>query len=72
MLENDDDLNKLFVGINTQNPNDLYDKLINLDQNKLSDMVNLAENYFAVNCSGEKFKTNYFNILSEFKNKKNW
>ena len=72
LLENDDDLNKLFVGINTQNPNDLYDKLINLDQNKLSDMVNLAENYFAVNCSGEKFKTNYFNILSEFKNKKNW
>ena len=72
LIEKDDQLNNLFVGINIRKAEDFYEKLYNLDENKKKEMIRKAKEYYNQKCSYKVFKKNYYDLISQFMEIKNW
>ena len=72
LIDKDDELNDLFVGINIRNPQDFYEKLNNFDENKKVEMIKRAKEYYKQKCSYKVFKDNYLEVINQFITIKNW
>ena len=72
LSKKNDELNDFFVGINIRNPDDFYEKLYNLDENKKIEMTKRAKEYYKKKCSYKEFKDNYLEVINQFKAIKNW
>ena len=72
LIEKDDQLNNLFVGINIRKAEDFYEKLYNIDENKKKEMIRKAKEYYNQKCSYKVFKNNYYDLISQFMEIKNW
>jgi len=67
-LLNDQILKNAIIEIDTTNPNDFFEKLINIESFDLEKVKSFAYKCYIKDCSNELFKKNYNSILNEFKN----
>lgn len=72
LIDKNDELNDFFVGINIRNPQDLYKKLCKFEENKNTEMIKKAKNFYKKRCSHEVFKDTYLEVINEFIQIKNW
>ena len=72
LIDSDDELNDLFIGINIREPQDFYEKLYGLSKNKEIEVIKKAKDFFERRCSSDSFKKNYLDIINDFIKIKNW
>ena len=72
LIDKNDELNDLFVGINIRNPQDFYKKLCKFEENKNKEMIKKAINFYQKRCSHKVFKDTYLEVINEFIQIKNW